>query len=196
MNEQKILQLLTVCGFEKGVMRTFYLLPVMAALATLPCIAQSTNTPPPPNPPPQGGRLEHALQQLEGMNPTQQAQFLQNHPRLQQYLNNHPSVAKGVASGSEAGAGIRDLDHPRVTEVNHREQNLDNRINQGLSSGTLTTQQAGALDQKVQNIQQQEAKDMASDNGHLTKPEQRQLNHEENQVSREIRKDKKENKGK
>lgn len=168
----------------------------MAVLATLPCVAQSTNTPPPGTPPLPGEHLDHALQQLEGMSPTQQAQFLQNHPRLQHYLNNHPGVAKGIASGSEAGAGIRDVDHPRVTEVNRREQNLDSRINQGVSNGTLTTQQASTLNQKVQNIQQQEAKDMSADNGHLTKPEQRQLNHEENRVSRMIRTEKKENQGK
>jgi len=193
---KKTPQLFPIRGFEKSVMKTTLLLPVVATFTLLPCIAQSTNTPPPGIPPHPGERLEHALQQLQGMNPSQQAQFLQNHPRLQQYLNNHPAVAKGISSGSEAGAGSRDVDHPRVTEVNRREQNLDNRIEQGAANGTITSQQASALNQKVQNIQQQEAKDMATDNGHLTKPEQRQLNHEENQVSHEIKKDKKEKKGK
>jgi hypothetical protein len=128
---------------------------------------------------------------MQGMSPAQQAQFLQNHPRLNQYLSHHPEVAKGLTSGSEAGAGVRDLDHPRVTEVNQREQNLDNRINQGVATGTLSSQQAANLDQKVQGIQQQEAKDMSSNNGHLTRAEDHQLNHEETRVSHEIHKDKK-----
>jgi hypothetical protein len=177
-------------------MKTLFLLPITAALATLPCIAQSTNTPPPGRFSHPGERLEHTLQQLQDMSPSQQSQFLQSHPHLQQYLNNHPAVAKGIASGSEAGPGIRDLGHPRVTEINRREQNIENRINHSVANGTLTTQQAEALDQKAQNIRQQESKYMAADNGHLTKPEQLQLNHEENQLSLEIRKDKKENRRK
>jgi thioester reductase-like protein len=173
------------------------LLPLIAAITMFPCIAQSTNTlPPDSNHYPREARIAHALQQLQGMNSAQQAQFLQTHPHLRQYLNNHPAVAKGVASVSEAGAGIRDLGHPRVNEVNRREQNLENKINQGVSNGTLTSQQAATLEQKVQNIRQQEAKDMADNNGHLTKTEQHQLNHEENQVNREIKKDKKGSKGK
>lgn len=128
---------------------------------------------------------------MQSMSPSQQAQFLQNHPRLQQFLNNHPNVAKGISSGSEAGAGVRDPGHPRVNEVNQREQNLDQRVNQGVTSGTLSSQQAANIDQKVQVIQQQEAKDMAGDNGHLTRAEDRQLNHEENQLSRLIHRDKK-----
>jgi hypothetical protein len=172
------------------------LLPFIAAFSMLPCFAQSTNIPPLVSAPHPSERLEHALHQLQGMSPTQQSQFLQSHPHLQQYLSNHPSVAKGISSGSEAGSGIRDIAHPSISEVNHREQNLENKINQGVANGTLTSQQAATLDQKVQNIRQQEAKDMADNNGQLTKTEQHQLNHVENQLNREIKKDKKGNKGK
>ena len=198
LNRTKFFATFLTFRFYNCVMKTPPLLLMMTALAVSPCFAQSTNgTSTPPNPIPPGSevphreRLEHVLQQMQGMSPAQQALFLQNHPRISQYLNNHPEVAKGITSGSEAGAGIRDLDHPRVTEVNHREQNLDNRINQGVANGTLTSQQAANLDQKVQNIQQQEAKDMASDNGHLTRADYRQLNHEKNRVSHQLHKDKK-----
>ena len=177
-------------------MKTTFLLLLMTALAVIPCFAQSTNgTSTPPTPPgsevPHGERLEHALKQMQGMSPAQQAEFLQNHPRINQSLSNHPEVAKGISSGSVAGVGVRDLDHPHVTEVNQREQKLDNRINQGVTNGTLTTQQAANLDQKVQVIQQQEAKDIATNGGHLTRADDRQLNKEEGRLSHQIRAGKK-----
>ena len=179
-------------------MRTTSLLLFISALVASPCFAQSTNTTSTSptsvasgSEVPRHERLEHAIEQLQGMTPAQQAQFLQNHPRINQYLSNHPAVAKGITSGSEAGAGVRDLDHPRVTEVNQREQNLNNRINQGVTNGTLNSQQAANLDQKVQNIQQQEAKDLAANSGHLTGAEDRQLNREESRLGHQIRAGKK-----
>ena len=177
-------------------MKTQLLLPILAALAVHPCVAQSTNTPPPP--PLQGTqpdgermeRLEHALHEMQGMNPAQRAQFLENHPRLQQYLSNHPTVAKGIASGPEAGAGLHDPGHPRVNDVNRRDQHLEQHIAQGVADGNLTSKQASTLEQKVQNIHHEEAKDMAGDNGHLTRLEERRLNHEETMANLQASKDK------
>jgi hypothetical protein len=93
---------------------------------------------------------------------------------------------------SGAGPGVVDPGHPRVTEVNAREQNQQDRIANGEKNGTLTPGQAAHLENREQNIENQEKGDMAAHNGHLTKAEQRQLNREQNRTSKRIHKDKSE----
>lgn len=83
-----------------------------------------------------------------------------------------------------------DPGHPRVNEVNNREQNQQDRIANGEKNGTLTPGQASRLENREQKIDNQEKADMAAHNGHLTKNEQRQLNREQNRTSRQIYKDK------
>lgn len=76
--------------------------------------------------------------------------------------------------------------HPRRTEVNKRLSNQNSRINQGVKNGTLTQQQAAQLHTEDRQVRQEE-RDMASQNGgHITKQEQRTLNQQENQVSKQI----------
>jgi len=91
---------------------------------------------------------------------------------------------------SGAGPGVDDPGHPRVNEVNQREQNQQDRIANGEKNGTLTPGQASHIEGQEQHIENQEKADMAKHNGHLTKNEQRQLNREQNRTSREIYKDK------
>ncbi len=98
------------------------------------------------------------------------------------------ALAQTTTSG--AGPGVNDPGHPRVNEVNTREQNQQNRIANGEKNGTLTPWQASRLEGREQHIQNQEKADMAAHNGHLTKSEQRQLNREQNRTSRQIYKDK------
>lgn len=76
--------------------------------------------------------------------------------------------------------------HPRRVQVNKRLSNQKARINQGVKNGTLTKSQAGQLHKEDHQIRQEE-RDMASqNNGHITKQEQRTLNAQENQASRQI----------
>jgi hypothetical protein len=89
-----------------------------------------------------------------------------------------------------AGAGVVDPNHPRVNEVNAREQNQQNRIANGEKNGTLTPGQAAHLENREARTQNQEKADMAAHNGHLTKAEQNKLNKEQNKTSRQIYKDK------
>jgi len=89
---------------------------------------------------------------------------------------------------SGAGAGKVDPGHPRVNQVNKREQNQQNRI--GAKSGQLTPGETRRLEHGEQRLQNNEKKDMAKDNGHLTKQDQRQLNREANHMSKRIYKDK------
>src|SRR5271155_1284132 len=91
---------------------------------------------------------------------------------------------------SGAGPGQVDPGHPRVNEVNAREQNQQDRIANGEKNGTMTPGQAARVENREQHIENQEKSDMAAHNGHLTKAEQRQLNREQNRTSKQIYKDK------
>jgi len=91
---------------------------------------------------------------------------------------------------SGAGAGKVDPGHPRVNQVNKREQNQQNRIGNGAKSGQLTPGETRRLEHGEQRLQNNEKKDIAKDNGHLTKQDQRQLNREANHMSKRIYKDK------
>src|ERR1700677_19138 len=100
------------------------------------------------------------------------------------------AAAQTQDNTSGAGPGQYDPGHPRVNEVNGREQNQQDRIANGEKNGTLTPGQAAHLENREQHIDNQEKADMAAHNGHLTKGEQRQLNREQNRTSRQIYRDK------
>jgi hypothetical protein len=85
---------------------------------------------------------------------------------------------------------VVDPGHPRVNEVNRREQNQQDRIANGVKNGTMTPGQAAHVEKQEQHIENQEKADMAAHNGHLTKSEQKQINKEQNHTSKEIYKDK------
>jgi hypothetical protein len=93
-------------------------------------------------------------------------------------------------STSGAGPGVVDPGHPRVNEVNKREENQQQRIGNGVSGGKLTSQQTTNLEKRETNVQNREQKDMAKNNGHLTKAEQKGINRQQNRISKSIYKDK------
>jgi len=93
-----------------------------------------------------------------------------------------------------AGAGVVDPNHPRVSEVNAREQNQQDRIANGVKNDKLTPGQTAHLENREAKTENQEKADMAAHNGHLTKAEQNKLNKEQNKTSRQIYKDKHEDK--
>ncbi len=98
-------------------------------------------------------------------------------------------VAPGYAQNPNtqgAGPGKIDPNHPRVNEVNAREQNQQNRIANGVKSGELTPRETVKLEKQQQKIVREEKRDMAKHNGHLTKAEQAKLNREQNRASRNI----------
>jgi len=59
-----------------------------------------------------------------------------------------------------------------------------------VKNGQLTPGQTARLERGEQRLQNNEKKDMAANNGHLTKQDQRQLNREANHMSKRIYKDK------
>ncbi len=76
--------------------------------------------------------------------------------------------------------------HPRRAQVNQRLANQNSRIRNERKEGEITKAQARNLHREDHAIRQEE-RDMASQNGgHITKQEQRVLNHQENKVSRQI----------
>jgi hypothetical protein len=98
------------------------------------------------------------------------------------------AVAQTTTSG--AGPGVDDPNHPRVNQINNREQNQQDRIANGIKNDKLSANQTAHLEKGENRLQNNEKKDMAADNGHLTKKDQRQLNREANHMSKRIAKDK------
>jgi hypothetical protein len=98
--------------------------------------------------------------------------------------------AQTSTTTSGAGPGVVDPGHPRVNEVNRREQNQQKRIGNGIKSGKLSSQQTTNLEKRETSVQNREQKDMAKNNGHLTKAEQRGINRQQNRISKSIYKDK------
>ena len=70
-----------------------------------------------------------------------------------------------------------------------RDANQQERIEQGLQSGQLSTKEAGHLEREEQRIDHQEAHDLKQ-GGALTPQEKARINREQNQVSRNIYQDK------
>lgn len=100
------------------------------------------------------------------------------------------SAAAQNSNTSGAGANKVDPGHPRVNQVNRRETRQQNRIANGVKNGKLTPGQTAHLEKGEQRLQNNEKKDMAKDNGHLTKANQGQLNREANHMSKRIYNDK------
>jgi hypothetical protein len=93
-------------------------------------------------------------------------------------------LATGASSAFADTAWERS--HPRRDQVNDRLENQSRRINREYREGEITRAQAHRLHQEDRRIRQEE-RDMASMNGgHITRGEQRVLNHQENWVSRQI----------
>jgi hypothetical protein len=69
-----------------------------------------------------------------------------------------------------------------------RDTNQQNRVEQGLKSGQLTTREAGKLERDEQRIGRTQARDMKD--GTLTTQEKAQIQREQNQASRQIYQDK------
>lgn len=104
------------------------------------------------------------------------------------------SAAAQTATTSGAGPGVVDPGHPRVNEVNQREENQQQRIGNGVKNGTLNSRQTARLERRETSVQNRGKADMARNNGHLTKGEQRGINRQQNRVSRSIARDKASNK--
>jgi len=100
------------------------------------------------------------------------------------------AAAQNTTDNSGAGPGVVDPGHPRVNEINQREQHQQNRIANGIKNDQLSPQQTANLERREASVQSREQKDMAAHNGHLTKAEQNSINRQQNRISKSIYKDK------
>jgi hypothetical protein len=89
----------------------------------------------------------------------------------------------GVASAS---ANVWQDNHPRRVEVNHRLAHQHYRINRDLREGKISFREAANLHREDRMMRREERFDARFNGGHITKPEQRALNQQENGVSRQI----------
>jgi hypothetical protein len=58
------------------------------------------------------------------------------------------SASAQTSTTSGAGPGVVDPGHPRVNQVNGREENQQQRIGNGIKSGKLNSQQAANLEKR------------------------------------------------
>lgn len=96
-------------------------------------------------------------------------------------------AALSLASlGTAASAATWDQTHPRRAEVNARLANQNRRIQHEVKEGEMTHAQAAALHRQDHQIRREERLMASQNGGHITRPEQRVLNQQENAVSRQI----------
>ena len=70
--------------------------------------------------------------------------------------------------------------------INQRRENQQDRIAQGIQSGSLTAGEAARLETKEARLNRKIRDDREDHNGHLTKPERAQINRQQNKLSRQI----------
>ena len=100
----------------------------------------------------------------------------------------------GIAvAGATGRAGAQesqwDKDHPRRSEVNHRLENQNRRIQRDVKDGELSPGEAAQLHHEDQQIRQEERNMATQNGGHITKGEKKVLNQQENAVNKQIQKD-------
>lgn len=76
--------------------------------------------------------------------------------------------------------------HPRREQVNERLANQNKRIAQERKEGEITQAQANKLHREDRQIRQEERAMASQNGGHITKAEQKDLNQQENAVSKQI----------
>ena len=93
----------------------------------------------------------------------------------------------GIGFASYAQDGTWAKNHPRRHEVNSRLANQNARVDNKVADGKMSKAEAAKIHKEDHQIRQEE-RDMAAQNhGHITKQEQKVLNHQENKVSRQIK---------
>ena len=76
--------------------------------------------------------------------------------------------------------------HYGNNEVGQRRENQQDRIANGIASGQMSPSEAAKAEGRQQNINKQVAADRAANGGKLTPAEKKNINHQQNQASRQI----------
>jgi hypothetical protein len=92
----------------------------------------------------------------------------------------------GLATSALADDTQWQKNHPRREQVNNRLANQNKRIDQERKEGEISKAQAHKLHSEDHAIRQEERTMASTNGGHITKSEQKALNQQENQVSKQI----------
>jgi hypothetical protein len=98
------------------------------------------------------------------------------------------AVATTVTFAQDPSASSTDA--IKKSEVAQRKENQQDRIAQGVKSGQLSAGETANLETKEAAINAETRADRAANGGKLTPVEKAQVNHQQNQLSRQIYKDK------
>src|SRR5262245_51915964 len=100
------------------------------------------------------------------------------------------AMSKGIgfcALGALLVATSALADGPRTDQVVDRDVNQQERVEQGLQQGQLSTREAGQIERQESRIDQTEARDLKD--GKLSPAEQAHINQMQNRTSRDIYRD-------
>jgi hypothetical protein len=100
----------------------------------------------------------------------------------QQINSQQNALSKQIYTDKHNGAA----DHFGKSEVGRREENQQDRIAQGIKSGNLNAAQTARLEGREAALNQEVRTDRKYNNGHLTNAERRQVNRQQNHLSRSI----------
>ena len=96
--------------------------------------------------------------------------------------------AQAAPAAAPASAAKFDKTHPRRAQVNSRLQNQNARVDNKVADGKMSKGEAAKIHSQDHAIRKEEKRDAAANGGHITKAEQKHINHQENHVSKEIKK--------
>jgi 3-hydroxyacyl-CoA dehydrogenase len=95
-------------------------------------------------------------------------------------------IATGLLGASIAAASAQsnwDANHPRREQVNDRLQNQNQRIKKEVREGEISKAQARQLHQEDHAIRQEERAMSSVNGGHITRTEQKALNHKKTRLA-------------
>ena len=93
--------------------------------------------------------------------------------------------ASAVASSAMAETQW-EKNHPRRDQVNDRLDNQNKRIHQEVKEGDMSKTKAATLHKEDRHVRKEERVMASQNGGHITKKEQKTLNHQENAISKQI----------
>ena len=99
------------------------------------------------------------------------------------------SGAQGSSTQSGSSATTTPAPKPKPT-IAQRKENQQDRIANGVQSGQLTAGETANLEKKEAGINKETATDRAANGGKLTSAEKKQVNQQQNQMSKQIYADK------
>jgi hypothetical protein len=113
----------------------------------------------------------------------------QDHPPSDPQPAPAPAATPAPAQSGSSTPAAAPAEKPKPT-IAQRKENQQDRIAQGVKSGQLTAGETANLEKKEAAINKETATDRAANGGKLTAAEKKQINGQQNQVSKQIYADK------